>query len=603
MTVGKGALVYNGGGVRTLGTVKNYGNIQVEGSPASSFKVEEGGTFTNHLNNPEAYAGPTNVANNPYTYGQLYIAGIPQSNISGLVGQEYRSAKHGAYQQFAIPFYDKTLSTLSSELGKTFSNARWSENEILVWNDRDVVFKNFGSLNSSKTLQKQSYYILGAKGLDVANTTRTVKGTPFTDLNSTVTLSGAARDGAINFGTGGAKLNEYNEKYNSYVYDVFAHWQGQGKFTGNYGKNLYFFGNPFLINLDLKNLATTGDATAVQNIYGIRLEPTEVQWNKKDGGKIAQHKYVVVQDGQFVGDTKYLLVRPLSTFMIKLKDGSASPQLDLAKLRRFSYTSRSNTPYTGVHSARGINSTIKEIALIGLDNDGNEVGRTYFYVHPKAITGFTSEHNPQIASFDSSIVTFEEDKLNGGYDENHTNYSLYINAANENDFRGKPVKVVKYSKDIASLKVEIKEGGELIEENQHLLSSNVGFYLKKSDYEQPIALKNGDVISVQQGPAQTFDLSYGQPQGFLGANAAAAIPSRTVVVYNPALSNYIVKFDPEWSSAEVMVFDMSGRLVLSQKGINTNNDFELKLRDKANTAYMVKVIGNNGEVVQTKIIN
>ena len=43
------------------------------------------------------------------TYGQLYITGIPQNNITGSVDKEYAVTKHGVYQQIGMPFNGKHL--------------------------------------------------------------------------------------------------------------------------------------------------------------------------------------------------------------------------------------------------------------------------------------------------------------------------------------------------------------------------------------------------------------------------------------------------------------------------------------------------------------
>ncbi len=140
MYVSKGTLVYNGGGmqIKSTGNVENRGNIMVVGSATDVFKTIDatnadkteangGGNFVNRLNEPNNFA-LNNITDDPatttvdessrYTYGQLYISGIPQSNITGIVDQEYRQINQGDYQQMGIPFYDKTFSTLSAELGK-----------------------------------------------------------------------------------------------------------------------------------------------------------------------------------------------------------------------------------------------------------------------------------------------------------------------------------------------------------------------------------------------------------------------------------------------------------------------------------------------------
>jgi hypothetical protein len=137
-------------------------------------------------------------------------------------------------------------------------------NEALVWNNALTVFDNLPSATLGTTARPAySYYILGGGGTGSAwannglATTRTVIGQPVSDLdNFQVTLSGAGS--TVNYGAGGSAINGYNEKYNTYLGDYFAYsrnniWDGT-----DFGKNLYFFSNPYLTNLDLNNLITPG---------------------------------------------------------------------------------------------------------------------------------------------------------------------------------------------------------------------------------------------------------------------------------------------------------------------------------------------------------
>src|SRR5690606_1036849 len=93
-----------------------------------------------------------------------------------------------------------------------------------------------------------AYYMLGGSGLNVSTVTRTVKGRPLTDIGTTISLQDAGA--AVNFGTNGNAINQYNEKYNTYVQDGFD-FPAPGAWQGTFGKNLYQFSNPFLTNLDL----------------------------------------------------------------------------------------------------------------------------------------------------------------------------------------------------------------------------------------------------------------------------------------------------------------------------------------------------------------
>ncbi|KMQ71063.1 T9SS type A sorting domain-containing protein [Chryseobacterium koreense] len=621
--VGKNTLVYNGGGleVKDTGILENHGNIMIVASDAANDvfrtldgtndKIEgatSGGTILNVLNEPATYS-TWNVNNSTatptYTYGQLYVRGISQANMKGIIDQQFRAPNHGAYQQFSLPFYGKTASTLSNELGKVFNTQRWSQNEILVWNNDQIVFDNLPNISTvlgSATYVPYSYYILGGKNLDVASQTRTVKGVPVSDVSFfSRTLSGAGA--GINYGTNGSAINQYNERYNTYLGDSFAYSRGKVWDGVDYGKNMYFFANPYLTNVDLFNLNVQTDPDYVPNINGIRLEPTNVQYHPNVGGSMVGFKFVTNVNGVWTGDTDYLMIRPMGTFMIKLLDNSVAPTINLANLRRFNYYSRNTGTTYAVNANRGTaNGTVKELAIIGLNANGGEVARTYYVVYPNGVSGHSNETKAQVTAGSSSLLgTYEEDPINGGYDNNYTSsYWLYINEANDDNFKGKNIKLVKYSGDIVSYKMQVKENGNLIPDGEHLLSSNDGFYFKGFDgVTQPI---NQNMILTAGGAAtQDYDVYYGLPSGVL-ANGQANVPSRTVIAYNPSIENHIVIFDPNWKKADIQVFDMSGKLIISERGISTSGNYTINLMKSLNNVFLVKIISDKGEIVQGKII-
>ncbi|WP_415325462.1 T9SS type A sorting domain-containing protein [Chryseobacterium sp. MMS23-Vi53] len=617
--VSKGTLFYSGGGLQTkaTGVVENHGNFMVSGSATDSFKTIDasnvdktetngGANFVNRLNEPGAYASvnPTDASTPAvYTYGQLFISGIPQTNITGIVDQEFRAVSHGTYQQIGLPFFDKTASTLSAELGKTFSNTRYSQNEILAYNNANVVSMNvplttkLGVANPGTT-----YYMLGGSGLNLT-TTKTVKGRPVTDAAATsvVTLQGAGA--SVNFGTNGNSTNQYSEKYNTYVQDGFetTPWQG------NYGKNWYQFSNPYLTNLDLSQIATneaSGDGINLTTIQGVRLEVSGVSTTQTGGTGSAGYKFITFPSGVPTGDVAYSMIRPMGTFAIKLLNNTAADQLNFANLRRFNYYNRAaGTPYNVAANKNAAKiGTVKQLGVIGLDSNGNEVARTYYVVYPNGTTGHSdTQAKTQVKSTSSDILGTYEEALNGGYDYNYTNqYWLYINEANESNFKGKNIKLVNYDLNkIKSYKFEIRENAELVSAGTHALSSGTGFY-----YKAP----NGTLQEAKQGsvvPASNaeYDLYYGEPSNVvLAVEAPSTTPSRTVVVYNPEITNYIVRFDPKWKKADIEVYDMSGKLVISKKAVNTSTDFVIELDNKIKNSYVVKIVSDKGETVNTKIL-
>lgn len=621
--VSKGTLVYSGGGLQMKGSgiVENHGNFMVDGTSTDSFKTIDasnvnkteangGGNFVNKLNEPTAYATyntNSSSATPAYTYGQLFISGIPQTNITGIVDQEYRAVNHGTYQQIGLPFYDKTASTLSAELGKTFTNTRYSKNEILAYSNPTVVSMNVDITTKLGVANPgTAYYMLGGLGLDVSNTTRTLKGRPLTDIGTTVTLQNAGN--GINFGTGGSATNMYNEKYYTYLQDGFHIGSGGTAWQGNYGRNIYQFSNPFLTNIDLSQIAvnegaTVGDGINLTKIQGVRLEVSGVQTASSTGGSggtgSSSYKFITYPSGVPTGDVDYTVVRPMGTFVIKLLDNTSSDTFNFANLRRFNYYSRAASTNYSVAANKNSSGTVKQLGVIGLDANGNEVARTYYVVYPNGTTGHSTNALTQVTLSSGDILgTFEED-VNGGYDNNYTGqYWLYINEANEFNFKGKNIKLVNYDLNkIKSYKFEIRENAQLVANGTHALSTGIGFYYKAANGTLQQAVQGG-VTSVTNAE---YDLYYGEPNVVL-ATTETKSPSRTVVIYNPAITNYIVRFDPNWKKADIEVYDMSGKLVISKKAVETTRDFVIELDQQIKNSYVVKIVSDKGDIVNTKIL-
>ncbi|NIF07553.1 T9SS type A sorting domain-containing protein [Chryseobacterium sp. Tr-659] len=619
MYVSEGTLVYSGGGVQTRGNglLDVHGNIMVVGSGTDSFKTidatgadkTDGGNIILRLNTPATFATST--------YGQLYIDGLSQSNVTGVVSKEYRTTSQGTngnyFQQIALPFFGKTLSTLSTELGKTFNTGRYS-NPILKWDNTNAVSAHFTNL-ATTTTDGSGYYMLKVSNNDwnpsapASGTVFTINGKPYAPFAANVSLQNAAAN--VSFGNNGYGVNAYNEQYNTYLDDSFEFTLTP--WSGTFGKNFYQFGNPFLTNLDLSNIGYTesvtgSDGNAVKNIWGIEYNPGTIV-TLSNGSTYATGSKVVTflptGDGvaPAVGDVDLAVMKPMQSFKIKLRDNTAQT-LNFNTLRRFKQTARAAaTPYD-VTAAKGVSNTsgtVKQLGVIGLDANGNELSRTYYVVSPNSTTGhqISTATTVQASAGKNIIGTFEE-SLNGGYDNNYTNYWLYINEANEDNFKGKNVKLVNYKLDqVKSYKFEIRENAELIPAGAHQLSSGIGFYYK-AENGTLMEAKQGDVVA---STTTDSDLYYGEPSNAtLTTKDDKATASKTLVVYDPSITNYIVRFDPKWKKADIEVYDMSGKLVISKKAVDASRDFVIELNGSVRNSYIVKIVSDKGETVNTKIL-
>lgn len=299
-----------------------------------------------------------------------------------------------------------------------------------------------------------------------------------------------------------------------------------------------------------------------------------------------------------------MMVRPMGTFVIKLNSdlGASAQQLNFSNLRRFNYYTRATSTAYSVTANKNTNTgTVKQLGVIGLDINGNEVARTYYVVYPDGTTGHSvAQARTQVTLDTSDILGTYEESPTGGVDSNYqSQYWLYINEANEANFKGKNIRMKNFDLNtIKSYKFEILENASPVTNGVHTLSSGVGFYYKSQNGTVQPALQ-GAVIPVN---GAEYDLYYGEPSNIVLATTETKSPSRTMVVYNPGIENYIVRFDPNWKKADIEVYDMSGKLVIAKKAVNTSTDFVIELDSKLKNSYVVKVVSDKGETVNTKIL-
>lgn len=627
--VGENALVYNGGGVQTKGNgiYDIRGNVMVVGDGTSVIKTLDAagtGDKTDGKNIILRLNTPGSVSTS--TYGQLYINGVSQSNITAVVSKEFKAAKQGNgnyFQQIALPFFDKPLSELSTELNKTFGTTRFTQNEILKWDNSIVVSRHYTSL-ATKTSDPMGYYMLGshANNLDVSTppatwptisptptgAVYTLTGRPYSDGAALSTVISNAGNG-IDFAGGNAK-NMYNERYNSYLQDQFQ-LTTNAAWTSDFGRNIYQFGNPFFTNLDLSNIGwiesgtVATDGNNLQKIWGIKYD-NGVITTLSNGSTYSTGALIVTYDlagKPIAGDLSRYMIKPMQSFVIKMRDNSSAPTLNFNSLRRFKSTARDGATGYGVSAARGAameEGSVKQLGVIGLDAAGNEIGRTYYAVSPNFTTGHQSDPSKSVQAATSGrsvLGTFEEDPVLGGYDYNNLSYLLYINEANEEDFKGKPVPLAIYNSDAKKLKFEVLENGIALENGAHKLSTGIGFFYKA---------ENGTITEINQNDevditSDEYGLFYGANSGTLGTGNGLK-PARTIVVYSPSDEDYVVQFDPMWKRADVKVYDMSGKLVIADSKINTTADYVIKLSKQNRSVYVVTIESENGEKVNTKII-
>ena len=542
-------------------------------------------------------------------YGQLYFGGfhtpVHWANVAGIVDKEYKDNHHGSYQQIALPFQGKNLSELSAELlspGHTFKFGagnranRYSGEAIMKYSNQYARFDDLASTNQS---EPGTYYILGTRNFNASAAVKTIKGKPNPQTAVVVWSVGGLLSSDVVFGTNGTKQNYYRERYNTYIQDQW-HMASGTAWTGDFGKNLYLFGNPFLTNLDLVNELPEWIADK-SDIWGIRLEPLSVTTpsgaGTRSGGaaKLVTYNMAGIPSGDVAE-----IIKPMQTFVLKFRNNKAQ-RLEFHNARRFAYSAR---PYQATPNvlARGAAGSVKQLGIIALDEHGNELGRTYYVVYPEAQTGKPATYSTQVAADSQNIIGTFEEKPAGGIDEELQNsYWLYINEANQSDFKGKEIPLKIYSDKVRALKFEVRENAVEVPDSQEKFRNGQSFYISKGN--DLVTVGHNKTIPVS-GSDNSFGLFYGKPSGYNDVSAAnIARPSATVIAFDEATKEYKIFFDPAWNTAKVEVYDLSGRLIYSKDKVDTKaGEFTLSLPSGNRATYVVKAVSETGSVFSQKII-
>ena len=620
------ALVYSGGGVKLDGTAKvnTIGDFMVVSS-SQSFEVAPTADFRLKYSSPSVY-------------GQLYIKGMPQANITGKVNKEYVDVKHGntGRQQVALPFYNYSITDLQASLphinvanSALTVTGRFNKRSVFKWNNVTAAFDQLTTTLTPTVVGKPTdYYILSRRlydGTEVWNPTLVVenpnanlqgytpssasdlysansmkkifKGVPVSDLNTAdteVTLAGAFSG---SFGINGSGINDYKEKYSSYVDDPFV----TTKWDADYGKNLYQHGNPYLTNIDLslvkKGTAATDDENAISNLNGISYYTSGIE-NSFPAGSTYTSTSAVVRTFDSAGNVNGglandLVIKPMQEFMIKLTDNT-SQTLKFSKTRRFAQTARPEaTPYSVTARVSNAPVVTKQLGVVLYDANDTEIGRTFYIVNNEAVSGFSPENARMQATTGSTSIYTKEEQVSGGADVN-ANYNLFINEANEVDFSGKEIPLVVNNANAAKLKFFLIEGGKLVEDKGNLSNGKSFYYSNNGTLTK---IKSGDTFSLTNTNF-TYGLFYEQPAGVLGTSEL--LKGQTIVAKKD--QGYVVRFNKNWKQADIEVYSSVGQLLHSAKKVSTYDDYKLPLDNVTNGVYIVKIKSNDGEIVTKKVI-
>lgn len=634
-------LFYHGGnfvvsnGVTANGTIKNDGNIRIVGNFDNSTSPA-GATGANFLNTWTSEA----------SYGQVIINQAATS--AGFFTMQKRGINPASFTwgQFAIPYEFATVGQAYQTLfGIPYVGGNRYNHSIMTWDN--TTRPEFDHIASGTAINPTDYVILnlnatsplyGVMGTGAA--TMNYAGKP-ANKNYSVSYNVSMYEAStVPWNTWKDKRNIYSEKYSTYIEE---HLRTAN--TADHGRYYFQFGNPYTSNIDLSRIGTDGDSdnVFVENLMGV-VKITSTSWNEGAGVVFAGvNKVQATWDGStWAGNSNALLIKPFESFIIGLNanatrstrtfnfnDGlktfSNAPQNGgtTTPLGRFSVepelvsnddaTTAEDRAYNGnISNTIGIGggSSRTSFYQLGLslftENDIHTGNTVYVVVDSNSKSGMAQPLEADYSDYQNGFFLTQE--KSDGSEITVPNRTMQINAVNpkyaskpiqlfykkkQNDTNGYYLKSELFFRDIFN-KLNI-EDGNFTDGNSFF------FYDKAQDVLLPITTDFSYYIERPEEVQNSRYVVYwnGGPENTSPKMDISEEMGGLTQVYKDGKVHKI-RFNENWNSADISVYDLSGRSIFKKEGVKTDVDYVLNLPNTS--TYVVKIQSNTGEVVTQKII-
>ncbi len=633
-------LFYHGGdlvvtaGVTNGRVIVNDGNIKINGD------------FSNNAVAPAAGEKGKNFVNT-YTddgnYGQVIIN--DGSTSAGMLTMEKQSIDPGAFTwgQFAIPYeFASAGDAFQTLFGLTYQGGSRYNHSIMTWDN--TTRPEYDHIPSGTALNPTDYVLL--------NLATDVNLIDYMD-GGLVTLpyAGKPANGIHNvsfrpdiypttpWSTWKSQKNVYNERYETYIEEHIRVPQ-----STDHGRYYFQFGNPYTSNIDLSFIGTDAilgdtDDVYVEDLLGV-VKITSMKWNNTDGVEFDNVSMArATWDGsQWGGSADALIIKPFEGFYIGLKStASRTPRIfkfndglktffmtpaltpdSGAPVPAGKYVEEPTGDFTGtevagksISSSMSVLSTSARSAFYQLKlslyteegvSTGNDV---YVIVDSKSQTGVAQPLESDYTDFTSGFFLTQEN-ANGSVVAS-PNRVMQINAVHPK-YVAKPIQLFfkKNPQDLNGhyLKAELFYKNiftKLGLENVNYADGNSFFFYDKiQDVLLPITTDFSYYIERIDKPMYDGYAVYwnGGPETRAGKNSISEELGTTQVYKDGNVHK--IRFDESWTSADIAVYDLTGRAIYKQEGVKTDTDYVLDL--PKTIVYVVKIQSNTGEIVTQKII-
>lgn len=422
-----------------------------------------------------------------------------------------------------------------------------------------------------------------------------------------------------------SKRTVYFERYYGFITDDFEDYASSAEMLASttYGKYIFQFGNPYTTNLNLVNLPNALDDKT--NFSGVALYYENESYNLEDqdiqqsGSRFFKATY---ENDVWTGDGNALLVRPFQPFIIKFSEDPGNNGLNFSDdLKTFAQnwedlgeTVKTDNPalQRSITSMSLGNGDFHQLGLELYQEDGKTPtanARLYVVVSDQAVAGERKEFEAGYPEFDNEATGFYslQETAEGGM---QASGKMYINGVDD-EYIAKPIYLQFNDVDNSSyiLKASLFEGSIFNKLEEGNFSDGGKFIFVEKDEEGKIISKEEITAEFEKEIKSGIDKEADRyvvywrevPMEDDGLDIEEIVTNSQTVVYAEG-DYHKVRFSNEWKYADIYIYDLSGRLISSEKQVPTHTDHLLRMPNNNSSIYVVKLISDNGEIVTKKVI-
>ncbi len=660
--VNPNTLFYNGGNVSvatdastttaTTEKIINQGNIQIQGGFSNANTT--GKNFVNKYTSSTSY-GQLIIKDAADVKGKVAIErSVPDlTNDEYIISLPYKNtlAKDVINSMTGGNFFSGNCA-INVDCG---SDKRYTQS-LFVW---DVEETEYDAVDNNHTITPERRYLLNLRnGTNVKSTINSlgaVNSLVFAGIpnnnQTNYTLKSGLKGKSSDFANLAWKdwknrINNYAESYDSYL----------GNQTGTkydtdvlFGKNLHRLANPFTSNLDLSNVNTNSSWITFATTAGSNQSPANawgalrfrvfkvandyiIKWNSNSGntstGNTTALSAYLSKNGSnnnyfWIGSPEALLVKPYESFYVdyyainssvnggrivsanvNLKDSNKTFNSNFITTGTSSPVySRSSQNQTNQDTTLLDNQELKENGLVTdfdftqlelyLSKDNQLQGNAAYLLNANFMA--TGSSNP--AKITNPIFFYEEDKEGNVLLDSQT----LTNQFNNEDYVGKPLRIGFYNLENGKnyrLNLNLYEYS-ILNKVQNLSLGK--YYLYDNVTKKAIDVSEATELSFVADDKinERFEFYWNELPTTLGTSDLTRTDATFLYTNN---GSQYVRFEDKNTTADISIFDLTGRQIFYKTNIMTNTDYKLNLANIP-TMYVVKITYKDGKVVTKKTIN